>query len=195
MIFKRKQVVVLALVLMIVVAGYLQYSYKKSSLSTSAEKDNNKIGEAAYVVNNQNDPIAKNTANDKNTTKKTVAASKEATNFFAQAKMDRESTRSKNTETLEGITKDENAEKAVKADAYKKMINLTAVTEKEMKIEALIKKAGFEDALVMYADNGGFDIVIKAPSLTSQQVTQIADIASRQGNVADISKIVVSIEY
>ncbi len=50
MVFKRKQIVVLSLVLMIVVAGYLQYSYKKSSISVNS-KDNEKLGEAVYVEN------------------------------------------------------------------------------------------------------------------------------------------------
>ena len=48
-VFKRKQIVVLALALMIVITGYLQYSYNRSSL---ANKDENKgSSEAVYVDN------------------------------------------------------------------------------------------------------------------------------------------------
>ena len=48
MVFKRKQIVILALILMIVVAGYLQYSYRQGSTSANTE---GKLGEAVYVDN------------------------------------------------------------------------------------------------------------------------------------------------
>jgi stage III sporulation protein AH len=53
MVLKRKQIVVLSLVMMIVIAGYLQYSYKRSSISVSeiADDGSPKLGEAIYVDN------------------------------------------------------------------------------------------------------------------------------------------------
>lgn len=55
MVFKRKQIVVLSLVMMIVIAGYLQYSYKRSSISVSeiADSDSPRLGEAVYVDNSE----------------------------------------------------------------------------------------------------------------------------------------------
>lgn len=55
MVFKRKQIVVLSLVMMIVIAGYLQYSYKRSSISVSeiADNDSPRLGEAIYVDNSE----------------------------------------------------------------------------------------------------------------------------------------------
>ena len=44
MVFKRKQIVVLSLVLMIVVAGYLQYSYNKNGESVSNLEDVSIVG-------------------------------------------------------------------------------------------------------------------------------------------------------
>ena len=67
MVLKRKQVVVLSLILMIIVAGVLQYSYNKSSTSVNewddisvdnsyediaieeTEEDDVRLGEAVYV--------------------------------------------------------------------------------------------------------------------------------------------------
>ncbi|AEV68665.1 SpoIIIAH-like family protein [Acetivibrio clariflavus] len=213
-VFKRKQIVVLSLILMIVIAGYLQYSYKKSSVSVSNEMldtDSPRLGEAVYVDNsdslgsevaektedadkkdNKKEDKKENKKEDKKEDKKDekkdsgkeVQASKQANEFFAQAKMDKDVTRGKNKDELEQITKDPNADKELKAQANKKILALIDKSEKEMAIETLIKEKGYSDVVVFIADDGSVDIVVKAQSLTDVEATQIADIASRQANVA-----------
>jgi len=185
-VFKRKQIVVLALILMIVVAGYLQYSYKQGS--TSAGKDNGKLGEAVYVDNqlsNESLDVAEKAKTDEKSDKKTdVSASKLANDFFATTKMDKEMSRSKSKDSLKSITEDTNASKETKAEAYDKMIALVENADKEMRIEALIKEKGFNDAVALFADDGSIDIIVKTPSLTTAQTAQIADIVSRQAKVS-----------
>jgi len=161
MVFKRKQIVVLSLVLMIVVAGYLQYSYKKSGTAVTQGSD-----KAA----------------------KTVSASKQANDFFAQARLDREVTRGKDTDALKSISNDPNAPKEAKTKAYDKAIRISENSQKEMRIENLVKEKGFNDVVVLFGDDGSIDIVVKSPSLTSAQTAQIADIVMRQANVP-MSKI------
>jgi len=173
MVFKRKQVVVLSLVLMIVIAGYLQYSYKKSGSSVAIDKDNSKIGEAVYVGNNSSVSENSNAAQ----------ASKQANNFFSSAALDKEMTRSKDTDALKEITLDKNATAVAKSKAYNQMMNIISNSEKEMSIENLIKGRGFNDVLVLFGEDNSMDIYIKTQSLTEQQVAQISDIASRQAKV------------
>jgi len=208
---KKNQIVALMLVILIVAAGYLQYVYKKSSIS--AQKDNARIGDAVYVEDNPEENLAKSTTgkidkpDPKNNEKKTdeqqkksesgnqvLEASKTASNFFAQARLDRETSRSKNAELLEGLTKDEKSDKDIKTKAYNDLLKLVSLSEKEAKIESLLKKAGFEEAIVLFADNGGVDVIVKAPQLTTQQVSQICDIVSRHANV-NYDKIIVSNKY
>lgn len=194
MVFKRNQIVVLSLVLMIVVAGYLQYSYKQSSISAS-NKDTSKIGEAVWVDNSQ--PVDKQTsagvaANTKSTSNAkasgAVSASKEANNYFTQSKLDREISRGKDTDSLKAITNDTAASKEVKAKAYESMTKLVDISQKEMRIETLIKDRGFNDALALFGDDGSLDIIVKSPELTNAHAAQIYDIASRQANIP-ITKI------
>ena len=191
MVFKRKQIVVLALVLMIVVAGYLQYSYKKSSVAAN-DKENVKLGEAVYVDNIENkDVVEKDAQNEvKKSDKKTeaVTASKQATDFFAQAKLSKQSIRSKDEEDLKSITNDANAAKEIKSKAYEQMMKIVENSDKEMRVETLVKKAGFEEVIALFGDDGSLDVVIKAPSLSSAQAAQISDIASRQAKL-EMSKI------
>lgn len=187
---KRKQIVVLSLVLMIVVAGYLQYSYKKSSM-TAQDKEKGKLGEAVYVDNSDMD--AEQVA-EEGTESMDIAASKQANEFFAQAKLDREMALSRDTDMLKQITEDENASEEVKAEAFEKMMKLVENSQREERIETLIKEKGFEDVIALFSEDGSLDIVVKAPQLTSADTAQIADIASRHGNV-DISKIHIKNVY
>lgn len=182
MVFKRRQVVVLSLVIMIMVAGYLQYSYKKSSNSNEASR---KAGEAVYVdgIDITSDNMEANDSKKGNESKKDTKASKETNDFFAQAKIEKEITRSKNADQLTKITEDQNADQQTKAKAYDKLMNMLANAEKEMKVENLIRQKGFEDVIALIADDGSIDIIVKTPSLNEAQTAQIADIITRQANV------------
>lgn len=184
MVFKRKQIVILALILMIVVAGYLQYSYRQGSTSEDAE---GKLGEAVYVdneIDNEGIVGTELNASDNVKAQQNVNASKMANDYFVQAKIDKEQSRSKTNESLEAITKDINASKETKSEAYDKMMTITDNADKEMRIESLINKMGFEESFVVFADNGSVDIVVKTPSLSTSQTAQITDIVIRQGEVA-----------
>lgn len=179
---KRKQIIVLSLVLMLVIAGYLQYSYNRSS--QFSEEDSAQIGDAVYVENGDA------AANDANADEKTVTASKEANNYFAQTKMDRDVVRGKDIDTMKSITDDQLATKEAKQEAHDKMMNIVETSQKEMRIENLIVGKGFSDVVALFGDDGGVDIVVKAPSLSKKDIAQIADIAVRQGNIP-LDKIVI----
>ncbi|HOQ38031.1 MAG TPA: SpoIIIAH-like family protein [Acetivibrio sp.] len=216
MVFKRKQIVVLSLVLMIVVAGYLQYSYNNNGESVSNSGDlpivgvedyeTERLGEALYVDNtlledneekkdgDKKEDKKDNKKDDKKSENKALQASKEANDFFAQAKMDKDLTRAKDKETLEQIANDVNATEEQRAQAYEKMLSLIENSDKEMRIETLIKNKGFNDVVVLFGENGTIDIVVKAPSISSVDVAQISEIASRQSGV-DISNIYVSNKF
>lgn len=208
MVFKRKQIVVLSLVLMILVAGYLQYSYKKSSVSVIG-KENEKLGEAVYVdnefasVSTENSNAEDKSGKDKKDGKevkpsnevkptqkpsKTSDVSKKAKDYFAEAKIEKESTRGKDTETLKTITESQSASKEAKAEAFKQMTRIAENSDKEMRVETLIRKQGFEEVIALFGDDGSVDVVVGAPDLNSAQTAQIMDIVSRQANV-DIEKI------
>jgi stage III sporulation protein AH len=188
MVFKRKQIVILALILLIVVAGYLQYSYKQGSTTVDAE---GKLGEAVYVDNEINNEgfeesgmdLAEDIDDQTN-----VTASKIANDYFVQARMDKEQSRSEAADSLKTITEDINASAEIKDEAHSKMIALVENTEKETRIETLINKMGFEESFILFADNGSIDIVIKTPSLSTSQTAQITDIVTRHAD-ADVADI------
>lgn len=176
---KRKQIIVLSLVLMLVIAGYLQYSYNKSS--QFSEEDSAQIGDAVFVDN------LEVTASD---AEKTVTASKDVNNYFAQTKMDRDVVRGKDIETMKSISDDQLASKEARAKAQDEMMKMVDTTQKEINIENLIKGKGFSDAIALFADDGSIDIIVKAPAISMSDAAKIADIAIRQGNVT-FDKVVI----
>jgi stage III sporulation protein AH len=183
MVFKRKQIIILALILVIVVAGYLQYSYRHGS--TSADLDG--LGEAVYVdseIDNEDYANSDAALQGDESDQSNVTASQEAENYFAQARMNKEQSLSECTETFKAITEDVNASAEVKEEAYDKMIAMTTNADKETKIETLINKMGFDESLVIFADNGSIDVVVKTPSLTTAQVAQITDIVTRHADAS-----------
>ncbi len=185
---KRKQIIVLSLVLMLLVAGYLQYSYNKSS--RYSEDDSAQIGDAVYVDNQDasgKDNVNTAAAGDE---EKTATASKEANNFFAQAKMDRDVTRDKDIETMKGVYEDDMASKDAKSKAYEKMMKIVETSQKEANIETLIKEKGFNDAIALFSDDGSVDVVVKAPAISKADQAKIVDIVTRQGNVP-FDKIII----
>ena len=188
MVLKRKQIVALTLVAMIIVAGYLQYNYNKSSMS--AEYEEGRLGEALYV---DEDSDGENMV-DLSAGEFTVAASKITEDFFIQAKLDREISRSKDTETFKMISQDENAAGTAKETAHQMMISIIENTDIEMRIETLVKEKGFNDVLALIGNDGSVDVIVKSPSLSSAEVAQIADIATRQANI-EMSMVYVKNMY
>lgn len=203
-ILKKRQIIALSLVIMIVVAGYLQYTYNNSGYS-KADEEAGRLGEAVYVDNQDIDDVSSEKASEVDeiivdTTKSTEAsssdlvASKEAEDYFAQTKLEREISRSKETDKLGSIAAEESVNDEIRNQAYQKMMAIIDNSDKEMKIEALIKKEGFADVIAFFADDGSIDIIVKAPSLSSAQVAQIADIVTRHANV-DMDKITVKQKF
>ena len=184
-VFKRKQIVVLALALMIVITGYLQYSYNRSSLA-SRDENKGRLGEAVYVDNEglDGEPVDGeiDEANEDNG-KEGVPASNTGGNYFAQAKLDREITRSRNSDSYKQITEDVNVSEEVRTEAYDKMMLIIDNTEKEMRLENLIREKGFSDVMAMFGDDGSIDIIVEAKSLTQSDVAQITDLAIRHAGV------------
>lgn len=183
---KRKQIVVLSLVLLILIAGYVQYTYKKSSVATS-DKGSGKLGEAVFVGNQDATAEVGNSAESE----QVIKASKQANDYFAQTKLENEVALSKDQENLKGITEDINASRETKDKAYETMMTMIETSQKEKRIETLVKKIGFPDVIALMGEENSIDVIVKAPSLSTSQIGQITDIVVREAKINDASKIII----
>lgn len=158
MVFKKKQLSLIMLALLVCFAGYLNLVYGGQSRETAEGY----MGEAKLVGNMGN--------------------SYYSDNFFSQARLERESGRSKSIETFNEIINNENTDAASKESAQRGILEMADNTETETAVENLIKARGFEDA-VCYINNSQANVVVKAESLDEMQVALITEIVAEQTSI------------
>jgi|GEM_PF-206340 len=203
MVVQKKHVVLVALAIMILIAGYLNWAYRKemNSLPTmTAQEDElaqKKLGEAQLVHNNLDGSAQQDeNSHQENQESKSdeVVADVDADNdnrYFVEAKMDKESARSEALDILKSIVEDEKSPVDSKTKAQNEMVAIAKAIDQEAIVENLLKAKGFQE-VVVFINEGNVNVVVKAEGeLVPAQVAQIQDVVISQTNVsADKIKIV-----
>ncbi len=158
MVVKKKQLVVAALAVIIGTAGYLN-----ADRDIDKEAGQKYLGEAQLVNSSETENVGE-------------------TDFFAQARIDREAGRSRSIETFNALLQNENADLSAKASAEQGVLELAQNTETETAVENLLRARGFEDA-VCYINNGMANVVVKTDVLDSAGAAQISEIVTQQSGI------------
>ena len=216
-IFKKNQIIITALALMIAAAGYVSYTYGNEedlAAATSQEvtEDTYEISEEDALLEDDiftdtEDPaldLAQEESDDETVAADTEEASVENpgetvltgtvvenVNFAVEMKMNREQVRSENKESLQAIIDSETLSDAQKQDAVDKMVALTDIAEKEAAAEMLLEAKGFTDVVVSISSDGGADVVLDMGEVTDAKRAQVEDIVSRKADIA-AEKIVIT---
>ena len=210
--FRKNQIIITALAIMIVIAGYLNFTadqtkpVKKEAESQTAEKlqaENIQAEEAAAdaeadITSFPDEDLASVSAQAETVTdtetpegekvgEAVLTSSASAGAFSASAKLNREQVRSRNEASLLEIINNTEISEDMKADAIGSMNQLTDRAEKELDAEILLDAKGFKDSVVSINDDS-VDVIIGAASITEEQRAQIEDIVTRktERNVSDI---------
>lgn len=195
--FKKNQMIIAALAVMIAAAGYLNYSGrlfgdKKEAQEMNAELANQElldiseedIASASDEIKSQDsDTEGKEDGSVEGTPGEAVLTSGEASAVVAEAKVTREQVRAKNKETLQQIIDNKELSDKQKKDAVSQMVKMTELSEKEAAAETLLASKGFSDAVVSIADESA-DVVVNAKELTEASRAQITDIVTRKTGVS-----------
>ncbi len=182
MILGKKQIVLASLVFILSIAVYLNWQFAKDGEgfpvtgSLSEEKDNKELGDAKFV-NNGEDKDSKKDENSENS-----KMEKSAKEYFAKARMEREKARDKSKETMATMIKDEKLSSDDKEKLQVKESNMIQITEKETKMENLIKAKGFLECMT-YLEEGKASVIIHTEGLAKEQASQIKDIVVSQGKI------------
>lgn len=180
---KKRQIVVVTLVLMIIAAGYVNYSYRKNydNVDFFAGKQGDRIGEPVYV-DNTNTGIAEydeavTAVNSSNTT-----SSNSQDSYFSQTRFDKQRTREQEVDTLENIANNPNTSETEKDRANSNINKLIMNSDKEMIIEKILIGKGFEDCVVLISEDI-VNVIVKEEGLTQQRTAQILDAVNSQTKV------------
>lgn len=185
-IFKKNQVIVTLLAVLIAVAGYLNYADKNEK----AKEVNNDTYDSVYsndTLLSGNDDIQSLDGEEAESTQETTAEPGAAvltngtslTSFMVQARLDREQTRSKNKETLMEVINNESVNESEKKKAVKSMVEITDTCEMENSIETLLKAKGFSDIVITLSDKQA-DVIVSSAEVEDSQRAQIEDVIKRK---------------
>lgn len=192
-IFKKNQIIIAALAVMIAAAGYLNYSGTifpggDDSVETGTELANQElldISEEDLTASSEDIESQDSDVDDgdvEGTPGEAVLTSAGAEGLVAEAKVSREQVRAQNKEALMEIIDNENLSDEQKQDAVDQMVSMTDLAEKEIAAETLLASKGFSDAVVSLTDDSA-DVVVNAAELTDANLAQIEDIITRKTGV------------
>ena len=157
-------------------AVYLNYMFTPSdSLPTAGDKEGEttttekNLGESLYVdAELQND-------------------------YFAAARVSRESARDEAIELVEELLSDVRLSEEIQQQAAEKTAAIADAVVDEIAIEQLVLAKGFDDC-VAYIDGDRCQLVVKAEDLTQQQTLQILEIVTSQTAVLPQNINIVAIK-
>ena len=199
-VLKRNQLIVLVISLMLITAGYLNFTANQENIQTStiASRDDSTIGDAQLVstIPKENEQdivenlISENTSNIENENDEIQTSVENQDNradetedyYFTTSKLERNTMYSESLETYQKMYNNTNATAEAKADALSKINNINNTKNAIMIAENLIIAKGFED-VVIFVNEGSISVIIKATELKEEEVAQIQNIVSRELNV------------
>ena len=169
-ILKRNQLIILVISLMLVTAGYLNFT------STNAQ-DNTKetvaeLGDATLVNSNkiENENVVENSVEQE--------APKEDT-YFTTSKLERENIYSQMLETYQEIYNNANSTQEQKEKAIGEIAKINERRNAIMIAENLILAKGIEN-VVIFANENSVSVIAKAETLEPEKIAQIQNIVSRE---------------
>ena len=188
MVLKKKERIAASLVVLIGVAGYLNWSYQDTIRVQDGEsyvETGKKLGEAQYV---SSDTVAEETAvtedngeqaTDSQESNVTVETASDSGNYFEQAKMNKETSRSKSLEILNQTAENESFDADIRKKAGDKILEEANNVQKESEIESIAQSKGYSEICV-YVDGNEANIMVRKDGFSDEDVVKLTSIATEQ---------------
>lgn len=188
-ILKRNQLIILVISLMLVTAGYLNFTStnaQDNTKETVAELgdatlvNSNKIENENVVENSVEQEVPKEEKKEEEEVKPTNAetTSKEDT-YFTTSKLERENIYSQMLETYQEIYNNANSTQEQKEKAIGEIAKINERRNAIMIAENLILAKGIEN-VVIFANENSVSVIAKAETLEPEKIAQIQNIVSRE---------------
>ena len=184
--FKKNEVIIYAIALMLVTAGYFNYSsnVENSSIETYSKQDvtntNNNDNEIKQSLatedagNNEDEDIG----DAKLVDSKNIVD--EQPDYFASSKLERDTNYADTLSTYTKIIEDNSVSETQKSIAMKEITKINDIKNAIKISENLLSTKGF-DNYVVFVNNESINVVVKTEGgLNKQKVAQIQNIISRE---------------
>lgn len=207
---KKNQVIIYVIALMLVVAGYLNFT-STNDLSTAVQISSSEeelaksgnIGDAQLVssnvidensssneILNENKIQEKSAKSNENNNQKDIKSDKENdkntnnvlnSDYFTTSKLERDTMYSQMLSSYENILNSNNSLETQKQSATKEISKINNVKNSIMICENLIKTKGFNEVIV-FVNGNSVSVIVDDEQLSTEKVAQIQNIISRELN-------------
>lgn len=192
-IVKKNKIVLFTIALMLVVAGYMNYTMNiEKTIETAAIMDSEKyadLGDARLV---SSEPAEEQNIENTTTTAAIVenVDSESSKQYFVQSRIDRDNMFSQMIDSYEKLLSNEKISTEQRNIAENEIVNVNNRKNAIMISENLIKNKGFEDVIIFVNDKS-INVIIRADDLDKEQVAQVQNIIQREMNT-DVENIHIS---
>ena len=173
MILKRKEIVAAALVVLVGMAGYLNWHYQDTITVRDGEsyvEAGKRLGEATYVMNDEK--VEETQASPTNTPDA-------VTDYFENSRSEREISRSKSLDILNETAANESFDTEIRRKAQDKIITLAENVQSEAEIENLARAKGY-DKICVYISEENVNITVQKDEFSEADAAKIQEIATEQ---------------
>lgn len=188
LIIGKKQIIIVGLTLILGVAVYVNYlvgSRVTSDIPASNDGNSQSVGNYGdqKFVDSGNDkekesPVAGNTGGNPTV----PVGSGSIDEYFAQARLDKQSSRAEAIEVLQAIYGGGDSTETELAVMAQNAANISGYIESESKIESVLKAQGFSEALCYLSENGA-SIIVKTDGLSAAEAAQIKNTLLSEVNI------------
>lgn len=184
-VIKRNQLIVLVVSLMLITAGYLNFTANNNEeRSTDTLAD---LGDAILVNNEVEEPVRGNTEEVEETSAEAEPENNEQEElspderqqYFVRSKLERDTMYSQMLATYQQMYNNQNSTAEQRSEAFSGIAEINRLRNSIMIAENLVKAQGIED-IVIFANNSSTSIVVRADELAPEQVAQIQNVVSRE---------------
>lgn len=196
MVLKKKEIIAASLVVLIGVAGYLNWSYQDTIRVQDGEsyvETGKKLGEAQYVNavdeveetaegednSDAEETNAENAENSSEDTAQTVETTSGSDNYFEQARLNKEASRSKSLEILNNTAENESFDAEIRQKAGDKILAVANNVQKESEIESIAQSKGYSEICV-YVDDSEANVMVRKDGFCDEDVVKLTAIVTEQ---------------
>ncbi len=198
-VIKRNQVVILVIALMLVTAGYLNFTETAKKNNTIPTSGNNveTMGDATFVSSNalvsneeEKTNVIENTTTNNEIVDTNAKAEDSTKEYFTSSKLQRDTMYSQMIESYQKMLDSTTVSSEQKAIAQNEITKINGTKNAIMITENLIKTKGFEDVIILVND-ASINVILSAKELKAEEVAQVQNIVSREMK-AEIENIHIS---
>ena len=183
-ILKRNQLVILVIALVLVTAGYLNYTSMNENNENTVMTSQivAELGDATLVsstdIENEEVETTQNEEIEQIDEQVLTSATTEDT-YYTSSKLERDNMFSQLLETYQEVYNNVNSTAEQRKTAISEMAKINKTKNSVMISENLIKTKGFED-VVIFVNTNSISVIIKAEEISSEQIAQVQNIISRE---------------